>query len=849
LLSDAGRPRVDGKFFSRGGQRMRIQGVTYGPFAPNAEGDQFPAPQRVRDDFAQMRKMGVNSIRTYHLPPEWFLDIADEEEMSVLIDVPWRKHLCFLDSQEAQREARQFVQQAAERGREHPCVLAYSIGNEIPSEIVRWHGARRVERFIAELMSVAQQADADSLITYGNYPSTEYLDLSFLDFITFNVYLHDVEAFRRYLFRIQNLAGDKPLLLGEIGMDTFRHGEEEQAKFLAGHLREATLMGLAGAFVFAWTDDWFTGGYQIEEWAFGITRADRSPKASFHALGDAFGRASCELLEETPRVSVVVCSYNGASTLEQCLQSLLDLNYPDYEVILVDDGSTDNTPDIAARFPTVRTMRQTNQGLSVARNVGLREATGSIIAYTDSDCFADPDWLTHLVHQLQRSGAAAVGGPNLTPEDGWLAACIAASPGQPTHVLESDEVAEHIPGCNMAFRRAALEAIGGFDPEFRKAGDDVDVCWRLQNAGMWITFAPGAFVWHHRRQTPRTYLRQQSGYGEAEALLRFKHTAKFNHRGDGKWRGVMYGTSLQGLQVGRAVIHFGIFGTGLFQTLYQPGRSDWAMLPGSLEWHVAAALMALVSLCWSAVWIVPVGMISLSAVVALLQAKQARLAPEHEGFTSRLLITALCYVQPLVRAGGRYLTRLHCYRAPLSDAALKRSRSERLPFSGVRIVEYWTEGWRERTELLDLVVAYLNERGWSKTVDSGWLNWDIEVYCHPWTAVRIRTVQENHGSGKRLIRVRYSVRLTKFTAIFGILSGFVALALGRLDPLFAVLTTLTFGVALLAAWWRGLGLASQAVGIFDLLATKMRLIRVESSVERGEKAHAPVQAGREANVR
>jgi GT2 family glycosyltransferase len=102
-------------------------------------------------------------------------------------------------------------------------------------------------------------------------------------------------------------------------------------------------------------------------------------------------------------------------------------------------------------------------------------ARGEVIAYTDDDCFADPDWLTLLVSQLQRSGAAAVGGPNLTPEDGWLPACVAAAPGQPAHVLESDQVAEHIPGCNMAFRREALEAINGFDPQYRKAGDDVDV--------------------------------------------------------------------------------------------------------------------------------------------------------------------------------------------------------------------------------------------------------------------------------------------------------------------------------------------------------------------------------------
>jgi hypothetical protein len=111
---------------------------------------------------------------------------------------------------------------------------------------------------------------------------------------------------------------------------------------------------------------------------------------------------------------------------------------------------------------------------------------------------------------------------------------VAASPGQPTHVLESDQVAEHIPGCNMAFRREALLAINGFNPQYRKAGDDVDVCWRLQQAGHWITFAPGAFVWHHRRQGPRSYLRQQAGYGEAEALLSFQHPDRFNSRGEGK---------------------------------------------------------------------------------------------------------------------------------------------------------------------------------------------------------------------------------------------------------------------------------------------------------------------------
>src|SRR5205823_7805754 len=238
------------------------------------------------------------------------------------------------------------------------------------------------------------------------------------------------------------------------------------------------------------------------------------------------------------------------------------------------------------------------------RNAGLGAATGEVVAYTDSDCFADPDWLTHLVHQLQTTGAAAVGGPNLTPEDGWLADCVAAAPGQPTHVLENDQVAEHIPGCNMAFRREALEAIGGFDPQYRKAGDDVDICWRLQQQGYWITFAPGAFVWHHRRQTPRAYLRQQAGYGEAEALLWFKHPDRFTSRGQGKWRGSLYGDSLRGLRLARPIIYRGTFAAGLFQTLYQPAPAHWAMLPSTLEWHGAMLAIALAAIPFPVFWAV-----------------------------------------------------------------------------------------------------------------------------------------------------------------------------------------------------------------------------------------------------
>jgi O-antigen biosynthesis protein len=822
------RARIEGKTFARDGRRLQIQGVTYGPFAPDTDGNQFPSRRRVRDDFVAMREASINAIRTYHVPPNWLLDLADEHGMNVFVDVPWRKHVCFLDSAEAQAEARKAVAAAAERGARHPAVLAYSIGNEVPPDVVRWHGARRVERFLAELADVSRQADPEGLVTYASYPPTEYLDTSAFDFATFNVYLHHRQAFHRYLVRLQNLIGDKPLVLGELGMDTFREGELAQADFLAGHVREARLQGLAGLFVFSWTDDWFTGGHKIEDWAFGITGVDRSPKAAFHALREAFTEAASRTLPATPRVSVVVCTYNGGRTLGQCLQSLQQLDYPNCEVIVVDDGSTDDTRDIVSRFPRIKAVHQTNQGLSAARNAGLRAASGEIVAYTDSDCFADRDWLTLLVAQLMRSGAAAVGGPNLTPEDGWLAACVAAAPGQPTHVLESDQVAEHIPGCNMAFRKEALLAINGFDPLYRKAGDDVDVCWRLQQAGLWITFAPGAFVWHHRRQGPRAYLRQQAGYGEAEALLRFHHPERFNERGDGKWRGSLYGAALHGLCLARDIIYRGTFGTALFQCIYRPGASHWAMLPSTLEWHTAVLVVAICGVLSTPATVFAGAMLFLSVVVAALQAAQVRLAPVHDGPASRLMVALLCYLQPLVRSWNRYKTRFLHPGIIIADDELPSANGHALSWTGSGMAEYWTEKWTDRTELLNAVVHYLTERRWAKVVEPGWTDRDLVIYCHPWTEVRVCSVQEDHGSGRRLIRIRFQMcpRASFWLAI--VLSSLaVALAAGWVGALAAVASALVPAIALLGVWRYAACKSGRAVSVFDHAAAKLELIRCQ----------------------
>src|SRR5206468_2276343 len=182
-----------------------------------------------------------------------------------------------------------------------------------------------------------------------------------------------------------------------------------------------------------------------------------------------------------------------------CLEGLRKLDYPDFEVIVVNDGSTDNTAAVLGEYD-VRVITTENRGLGNARNTGMEAATGEIVAYLDDDAFPDPHWLTYLAATFMSTAHAGVGGPNIAPPgDGPTPACVACAPGGPVHVLLTDREAEHIPGCNMAFRRSCLEAIGGFDLQFRTAGDDVDVCWRLQERGWTLGFSPAAMVWHHRR--------------------------------------------------------------------------------------------------------------------------------------------------------------------------------------------------------------------------------------------------------------------------------------------------------------------------------------------------------------
>ena len=763
------RPRVQGKFVFVGDEKFYIKGVTYGSFKPDSQGIDYPSSSCVGTDFALMSSNGVNCIRTYTVPPLWLLDLAEEAGLYVMVGLPGTQHVTFLESEALQSGIEQGVRAGVRACARHPAVFGFAVANEIPATIVRWHGQRAIERFIKRLYCAVKAEDPDALVTYVNFPTTAYLRLPFLDFACFNVYLESEEKLRTYLAQLQNLTGDRPLVMGEVGLDSRRNGLEGQSQTLQWQLSTIFDSGCAGLFVFSWTDEWHREGHDVEDWDFGLTTRNRRAKRSLNTVRKTWQVVPFNEDIQWPRVSVIVCTYNGERTIRDCFEHLQRLDYPDFEVIVVNDGSTDATPQIADDYD-VYLINIPNGGLSNARNVGLRAATGEVVVYIDDDAYPDPQWLKYLAHVFITTDHAAVGGPNIPPlDDGSIAECVANSPGGPLHVLITDSEAEHIPGCNMAFRSSALLAIGGFDPQFRSAGDDVDVCWRLTERGWTIGFHPAAVVWHHRRNSVRAYWRQQLGYGRAEAMLEQKWPEKYNALGHVSWQGRLYGRGfLPPLLGGRGRIYHGKWNTAPFQSIYQPAAGGIGQLFQVPEWYMVSATtgaLFLMGTLWA-----PLTFFSIPFFLSLLPLlAQAVWGAAHASFSRKnrrwqlyTLTAVLHFMQPIARLCGRLRHGLTPWRG--------RGVPE-MKFPRYRLVSIWSESWLPTEGWLTMLESFLKHQGAIVYSGSDFETWDLEVRGGLLGGVRTQLAVEEHGQGKQLLKFRIwpTVALQAFVALLCIL--------------------------------------------------------------------------------
>jgi hypothetical protein len=353
----------------------------------------------------------------------------------------------------------------------------------------------------------------------------------------------------------------------------------------------------------------------------------------------------------------------------------------------------------------------------------------------------------------------------------------------------------------MAFRKADLIGIGGFDPEFRVAGDDVDVCWRLQRNGGTIGFSSAAVVWHHRRNSARAYWRQQVGYGKAEALLAKKWPEKYSSAGQLSWNGRLYGKGLStGFSFFQPRIYQGVWGSALFQSLHEPAPGVLAGLASAPSWYLLTAALLVVTLLGFA-WRPLFGALPVLLLSTFLPFVHLPRSVRRVSFTSRcesassragmyLLTAAFHVVQPVARLLGR-----------VKSCRTVRSPGEGAGFEFPHAFQFriWSEEWRSTTSRLTAIEDALKSQHVFVARGGDFDRWDLEVHSGLFGRIRVRMAIEEHGGGKQLVHLRIWPRLSPLILAVPLGLGLLALLAGiQSQPaVCALLGTVSAAISLL----------------------------------------------------
>jgi hypothetical protein len=350
-------------------------------------------------------------------------------------------------------------------------------------------------------------------------------------------------------------------------------------------------------------------------------------------------------------------------------------------------------------------------------------------------------------------------------------------------VLLDDRVAEHVPGCNMAFKRDVLAGIGGFNPVYLRAGDDVDVCWRLQAKGLKIGFAPSALVWHHHRSSVKAYWRQQVGYGEGETWLDAHHPEKFIG-GQMLWKGRIYSPlpfvrSLSGRR-----INTGVWGTAAFPGVYRTDVNPLQFMPHSASWMAASTLLCLAGIPAAFVVAYPIeamlllgaGLVGWGTTLTRCCALRGAIGPGRSsgrGHVARAaalphadrLAAPAAAGRPRVRARARHVVAADDrgararhrvpWKAPV-PALRDAVRSALLLLGGSAQRTFWSERWVSHSALLTELAGVLRAARPARPIDldDGWrANRDLSVAVRRWGWLHLRVLVEEHAEGRCLLRV------------------------------------------------------------------------------------------------
>jgi hypothetical protein len=342
----------------------------------------------------------------------------------------------------------------------------------------------------------------------------------------------------------------------------------------------------------------------------------------------------------------------------------------------------------------------------------------------------------------------------------------------------------------MAFWTDVLINLGGFDPAFERAGDDVDLCWRLLDRGWEIGFHPAAVVWHHRRGNARAYLRQQRFYGHSEALVEARHPERFTALGTARWLGTIYGSS--GPRVGRQRIYRGAFGTSPFQSVYR--RESHGIDIANQLGVPAGILLALTAPIGAvSLALLAPGMVGVAILLALGATNAVRARPQRVPgighLRARLAIAALTMAQPLVRAWGHARNRAPALRAVPPDHAAVRPTGK----ATGRVFIYDAD--RDRTALATALIGRLRRGGLHVVPANGWEDHDAHIAAGPCVRGELLAVEHPHGCIQ--VRVRRRARKSALAAAALIAAVSLTVSVAAFTALAA-----TAGAAVLWGIWR-----------------------------------------------
>jgi glycosyltransferase involved in cell wall biosynthesis len=728
-----------GKFFRRGEDKFFFKATRFRPASkPLALEEKLATRKRLEE----LYEAHTTAVVIADDEAEVLWDLVAQAGLYALLEVKIGRTNLF--SRRALRTTISDLRKRAVSLRGHRGLIGFLLDWDVEPDALRARGLEPARARLVSITSEIREVDPQKMVAIKHRAGTVGLTLPEEDFLYAAMPALTPGELRSCVIRLHNLAEARPLVLEFGSMGPAKH---EIISCAFG-------LGAAGVVL-----EEYEGGNcppdRFKSGSLSLKMHDASERLPFSALNGACPPRP----SRTPMVSVVICAYNAERTIRQCLQSLRQLDYPNFEVIVVDDGSRDATSQIAAEFSEFRLIRQPNKGLSTARNAGSHAALGELIAYTDSDCVVDPHWLTFMVRAVTEEHLDGCGGPNYAPhEDGWIEGCVAASPGAPCQVMIGDDRAEHLAGCNMVFKKAALEHVGGFDPQFTAAGDDVDMCWRLMAAGFVLGYCPWAFVWHFRRNTVQAYYRQQRGYGKAEAMLYCKYPERFNVLGQIKWKGTIPGVARTMPGGGRLRVQWRR-AAEQFQRVDEMPLSVLAVAPMTAEWTLLASALLVLSLL-SGVTLWP----ALAALAAGIfwaghYAIRAPLEKCHRRMMSRPVIGFLAYSGSIARAFARYRGRADARMGGRFDNAPRQRATFDWKRRSLRL-SYWNGAYTTREVMLDILRRLFASLGQPVITDSGWNDFDILVEPNPWARLYFRTAEEELGGLQLKTNIAARVRLS-----------------------------------------------------------------------------------------